>query len=158
MIFRFGDCTVDTSLREVRKAGGAVHVEPQVFDLLAFLIEHRDRVVSKDDILGAIWEGRIVSEAALSSRINAIRRALGDTGEEQQFIRTFPRRGFRFVGDLQDGSKRASAPSDEPAPASTGKSSPFEAKQTITFCTTADGVHLAVARVGSGPPLVKVAN
>jgi len=82
VIFRFGDCTVDTSLREVCRAGKAVHVEPQVFDLLAFLIEHRDRVVSKDDILNAIWEGRIVSEAALSSRINAIRRALGDTGED----------------------------------------------------------------------------
>src|SRR5215217_5700186 len=104
VIFRFGDCTVDTSLREVCRAGETVHVEPQVFDLLAFLIEHRDRVVSKDEILNAIWQGRIVSEAALSSRINAIRRALGDTGEEQRFIRTLPRRSFRFVAELQDAN------------------------------------------------------
>jgi DNA-binding winged helix-turn-helix (wHTH) protein/pimeloyl-ACP methyl ester carboxylesterase len=157
VIFRFGDCTVDTSLREVCRAGKAVHVEPQVFDLLAFLIEHRDRVVSKDDILNAIWEGRIVSEAALSSRINAIRRALGDTGEEQRLIRTFSRRGFRFVAELEEGSQRTDPFREKPAPP-LEKKSPYEAKQTITFCTTADGVHLAVARVGLGPTLVKVAN
>jgi DNA-binding winged helix-turn-helix (wHTH) protein/pimeloyl-ACP methyl ester carboxylesterase len=161
VIFRFGNCiVVDTSLREVRRAGGTVHVEPQVFDLLAFLIEHRDRVVSKDEILNAIWQGRIVSEAALSSRINAInaiRRALGDTGEEQRFIRTLPRRGFRFVAELQDANHLTDLSAENHASVS-AKSSPFEARQAITFCTTVDGVHLAVARVGSGPTLVKVAN
>ena len=70
-----------------------------MFDLLVFLLQNRDRIVSKDEILDAVWDGRIVSEAALSSRINAARKAVGDTGNEQAVIRTFHKRGFRFIGE-----------------------------------------------------------
>jgi TolB-like protein/DNA-binding winged helix-turn-helix (wHTH) protein/cytochrome c-type biogenesis protein CcmH/NrfG len=86
-----------------------VHIEPQVFDLLVHLIRHRDRFVSKDELLDTIWQGRIVSEATLSSRISAARRALGDSGNDQSLIRTLYRRGFRFVGDVDDDDSSAPA-------------------------------------------------
>ena len=78
-----------------------VALEPQVFDLLVYLIENRDRVVSKDDLIASVWAGRIVSESTLTSRINAVRKAIGDTGEKQSCIRTFARKGFRFVAPVE---------------------------------------------------------
>jgi TolB-like protein len=102
MMFRFADHELDLRRHELRRAGEVVHIEPQVFDLLAFLLRNRDRIVSKDEILDAVWDGRIVSEAALSSRINAARKAIGDTGNDQALIRTFHKRGFRFVAHVRD--------------------------------------------------------
>ena len=99
--FSFSGHELDLHQQELRRAGERVHVEPQVFDLLTFLIRNRDRIVSKDEILDAVWDGRIVSEAALSSRINAARKAVGDNGDEQSVIRTFHKRGFRFVADVE---------------------------------------------------------
>lgn len=100
MNLRFGDFAIDAGRRELSRGGQAIHVEPQVFDLLLYLVQNRDRVVSKDDLLAAVWNGRIVSESTLSNRINAARQAIGDNGEEQRLIRTVPRRGFRFVGEV----------------------------------------------------------
>ena len=97
MIFRFGSYRLDTRLLELRHDDAPVPIEPQVFDLLRLLIENRDRIVSKDEIIDTVWGGRIVSEATLSSRINAVRRAVGDDGTRQDVVRTLPRRGFRFV-------------------------------------------------------------
>jgi len=105
---RFADFEIDLARQEMRRTGAIVHVEPQVFDLLVHLIRNRDRIVSKDELFDAIWQGRIVSEATLSSRISAARRALGDSGNDQSFIRTLHKRGFRFVGDVEcDGSAPA---------------------------------------------------
>ena len=101
MQFIFADHALDVERRELRRGSAPVVVEPQVFDLLAFLVENRDRVVSKDDLIAAIWGGRIVSDSTLTSRINAARKALGDNGEEQRLIRTFARKGFRFIGDVR---------------------------------------------------------
>ena len=98
----FEDCVLDTDRRELRRGTALVAVEPQVFDLLVHLIRHRDRVVSKDDLLASVWHGRIVSESALFNRINAARSAIGDTGEEQRLIKTLPRKGLRFVGDVRE--------------------------------------------------------
>ena len=78
-------------------------VEPQVFDVLVYLIRNRDRVVSKDDLLSAIWAGRIVSELTVTSRMNSARSAIGDSGDLQRLIRTIPRKGLRFVGDVHEG-------------------------------------------------------
>ncbi len=89
---------LDPDRRELRRAGGLIAVEPQVFDVIDFLIRHRGRVVTKDDLLDAVWNGRIVSESTLTSRINAARRALDDSGDEQRLIRTVTRKGFRFIG------------------------------------------------------------
>ena len=102
MIYRFDDLVLDPQRRELRRGDSLVAVEPQVFDLLEFLVRARERVVSRDDLLAAVWQGRIVSEATLSSRVNAARAAIGDSGEEQRLIRTFPRKGFRFVGIVRE--------------------------------------------------------
>ena len=102
MRFLFGDCTLDPTRRELWRGGEAIHVEPQVFDLLLHLVRNRDQVISKDEMLAAVWSGRIVSESTLSNRINATRRAIGDSGEQQGFIRTVPRRGLRFVADVRE--------------------------------------------------------
>ena len=102
MQFSFGSCSIDCDLRELRRSGELVSVEPQVFDVLAYLIRNRDRVVSRDDLLADVWGGRIVSESTLSSRINSARAAIGDSGDQQQLIRTVARKGFRFVGEVRD--------------------------------------------------------
>ncbi len=100
--YLFEDCALDTDRRELRRGAALVAVEPQVFDLLVHLIRHRDRVVSKDDLLASVWHGRIVSESALFNRINAARSAIGDTGNKQRLIKTLPRKGIRFVGDVRE--------------------------------------------------------
>ncbi|XIA66348.1 winged helix-turn-helix domain-containing tetratricopeptide repeat protein [Bradyrhizobium sp. TZ2] len=101
MKYRFAEFEIDLSQQELRRLGEAVHIEPQVFDLIVHLVRNHDRIVSKDELIETIWNGRIISEAALSSRINGARRALGDNGTDQLFIRTVHKRGFRFVGDVQ---------------------------------------------------------
>lgn len=100
MIFVFENTEVDVTRCELKRDGSIVSVEPQVFDLLVYLINHRDRVVTKDELYDSIWKGRIVSETTLTSRINAVRKAVGDSGEHQRIIRTIPRKGFRFVIEL----------------------------------------------------------
>ena len=102
MLFLFDEFVLDTGRRELRGAAGPIPVEPQVFDLLAYLVRNRNHVVSKDDILAAIWGKRIVSESAMTTRINAARRAIGDSGEEQRLIKTLPRKGMRFVGAVRE--------------------------------------------------------
>lgn len=102
MRYLFEDYTFDTERRELYRAADAVSVTPQVFDLLDYLIRNRERVVSKDDLISAVWRGRIISDAALTTRLNAARNAIGDSGEQQRLIKTLPRIGFRFVGTVQE--------------------------------------------------------
>jgi TolB-like protein/DNA-binding winged helix-turn-helix (wHTH) protein len=99
--YQFTEFEIDLSQQELRRLGKAVHIEPQVFDLIVHLVRNHDRIVSKDELIETIWNGRIISEAALSSRINGARRALGDNGNDQALIRTLHKRGFRFVGSVQ---------------------------------------------------------
>jgi TolB-like protein len=115
MIYRFSQCELDTERLELRRDGALQAVEPQVFSLLVHLIENREHVVSKDDLIGAVWDGRIVSDATLSSRINAARRAVGDTGKEKAVIKTLPRRGFRFIGELESAEGQATNGSGDAA-------------------------------------------
>ncbi|MER9056824.1 MULTISPECIES: winged helix-turn-helix domain-containing tetratricopeptide repeat protein [unclassified Mesorhizobium] len=118
MPYHFEDFALDGDRRELRRGNDLISVEPQVFDLLQYLIRNRERVVSKDDLIDAVWQGRIVSDATLSSRINAARNALHDSGEEQRLIRTILRRGLRFVGTVrEDGGAQATAPMEQPKPA-----------------------------------------
>lgn len=110
MIYSFDRFSLDPDKRELRRGNDLVSVEPQVFEILYFLICNRDRVVSKDDLIACVWDGRIVSESTLSSRITAARQAIGDSGEAQNLIRTVPRRGFRFVGGVSErGDKQRSS-------------------------------------------------
>src|SRR5262249_50363376 len=147
MRFLFGDYALDLERRELRRGAELVEVEPQVFDLLAYLVENRDRVASKDDLLAAVWRGRIVSESTLTSRITAARHAIGDSGDQQRFIRTLSRRGFRFGGEVRGQSAAPPAgKADRAAP------------QEVSFCRTSEGINLAVAVCGNGLPVVKAAN
>ncbi len=102
MIYLFESYSLDSDLRELRRGTDLVDLEPQVFDILHYLIRNRGRVVSKDDMIAAVWNGRIVSESALTSRLTAVRHAIGDTGEKQRLIRTVPRKGLRFVGEVRE--------------------------------------------------------
>lgn len=147
MRYRFEDCVLDVARRELRRGGEPVAIEPQVFDLLDFLIRNRDRVVSRDDLIAGVWGGRIVSESALASRVNAARRAIGDDGSAQRLIKTMPRKGFRFVGDVSVMDEAQSPPASASVPA-----------QAVSFCRTSDNVNIAVATAGAGPVLLKTAN
>jgi pimeloyl-ACP methyl ester carboxylesterase/DNA-binding winged helix-turn-helix (wHTH) protein len=140
----FADCELDLARREFKRGAEAIPLEPQVFDLLVYLIDHRDRVVSKDDLIEGVWGGRIVSDSALSSRISIVRKAIGDDGGAQRLIRTVPRKGLRFVGEVR------ATPPDYPPISSQ--------RQEVHFSLSADGTRIAYATVGAGPPLLKAAN
>src|SRR5689334_6937529 len=129
MRLTFADCAIDPARRELIRAGEAIHLEPQVFDLLLFLIGNRERVVSKDELLSAIWQGRIVSESTLGSRINAARAAIGDDGQRQHLIRTIARKGVRFVGEVANETE-AAKPMEAPAIVAAA-ANPAEAKPAI---------------------------
>jgi TolB-like protein len=111
--FLFEDCVLDTDRREFTRGSKAVAIGPQVFDLLLYLVENRAHVVSKDDVLDAVWAGRIVSESTLTSHINAVRKAIGDSGGEQRLVRTIARKGFRFVGEVREIDAQDGADSSE---------------------------------------------
>jgi DNA-binding winged helix-turn-helix (wHTH) protein/pimeloyl-ACP methyl ester carboxylesterase len=153
MRFTFGTCEIDCSRRELHRNGIVTHVEPQVFNVLVHLVRHRDRVVSKDELIRAVWDGRIVSDDTLTSRVSAARRAIGDTGLEQRLIRTVTRCGFRFVGEVREEDV-SPAPTAVQPPALR----PLIPQQSVRFCEASDKVHLAVATAGRGMPLVKTAN
>ena len=104
MKFIFDNHALDTELRELRRDGELIAMQPQVFDLLVYLVKNRDRVVSRDDLIALVWGGRIVSDSTLDSRINAARNAIGDSGKDQRLIRTIPRKGLRFVGAVDEQS------------------------------------------------------
>lgn len=146
MRYRFGRFELVEETRELLADGEPCPIEPQVFDLVAYLVGERDRVVSLDDLIAAVWSGRIVSNSAISARISAARSALGDDGERQQWIRTVPRRGFRFVGAVETDSTDLPK---EPGPTEAYR------HQRVAFCQSADGTRIAYAASGEGYPLVK---
>jgi pimeloyl-ACP methyl ester carboxylesterase/DNA-binding winged helix-turn-helix (wHTH) protein len=148
VIYTFGACELDLQRYELRRDGAPRRVEPQVFDVLALLVRERDRVVAKEEILDSVWGDRFVSESALTSRIKALRSAIGDDGKTQRYVRTVHGRGYQFVADVEE--RRDASPAGRPA----AQLPP----QEIRFCTADDGVRLAYATMGDGPPLVKAAN
>ncbi|MGB8609915.1 winged helix-turn-helix domain-containing protein, partial [Bradyrhizobium sp.] len=122
MRYLFEEYAFDTDRRELYRGADLVSVAPQVFDLLDYLIRNGARVVSKDDLINTIWNGRIVSDGALTTRLNAARTAVGDSGEEQRLIKTLPRKGFRFVGTVREAKRPAGeavgdTPAEQPKPA-----------------------------------------
>jgi TolB-like protein/Flp pilus assembly protein TadD len=106
VLYLFDNFTVDTDRRDLRGVAGVIHVEPQVFDLMLYFARNANRVISKDELIEQIWQGRAISDAALNSRINATRRAIGDTGKRQTFIRTIQRRGFLFDAEVTERVSR----------------------------------------------------
>ena len=147
MHYRFAGFELDTAAFELRQDGRAVHVEPQVFELLAYLVENAPRVVSKEELVARIWPGGFISDAALASRLASARRALGDSGQEQRLIKTVHGRGVRFVGEVE--SRHAPAISVAVAP---------QVEQVVRFCRSRDGTHIAYATMGAGEPFLKAPN
>ena len=143
----FSRVEVDPDRFEVRRDGELVPVEPQVFDLLVYLISHRDRVVTKAELLDNVWGDRFVSESALSTRIKAVRRAVGDDGAAQKVVRTVHGRGYRLVADVEERGAWTRTGGARGA-----------ARQVVNFCPANDGIRLAYAVSGDGPPLLKAAN
>jgi DNA-binding winged helix-turn-helix (wHTH) protein/alpha-beta hydrolase superfamily lysophospholipase len=150
VLYRFEDTEVNCDTFEILAGGTRVPVEPQVFEVIRFLVERRERMCTRAEILEAVWGDHFVSDSALASRISAARAAVGDDGRAQRVIRTVHGRGFQFVAPVE-----VAAPGKPPAlvaePEERGR------HQSIRFCQAPDGIHLAVAEVGSGPPLVKAA-
>ena len=149
-VFRFDAFVLDTQRYELRCGDEVIRVEPQVFDVLTELVSNSHRFVTKEQLLDSVWGGRFVGEAALTSRIKAARRALGDDGESQRYIRTVRGRGYQFVGTILAGAESEPVAESPPEPA--------PPRQHIAFCRAADGVRLAYAVAGEGPPLVRAAN
>ena len=104
MSVRFDDFEVDRERYELRRDGQVIALEPLVFDLLLYFIDHRDRVVSRDQLIETVWRGRIVSDATIAGAVKSLRRALGDSGETQNYLQTLRGRGFRFCAEIRDGA------------------------------------------------------
>jgi DNA-binding winged helix-turn-helix (wHTH) protein len=132
MRFLFEDHVLDVDRRELRRGSQLVTLEPQVFELLVYLVQNRDRVVSKDDLIGGVWHGRIVSESTLTSRIAAARKAVADNGDKQRLIRTVARKGIRFVGDVRAERQVGLDAKDAAQPASGGFAKPAEPPPVIS--------------------------
>jgi len=148
MRYRFGRNELVPALRELRVAGEPQPIEPQVFDLLHYLVAERERVVSHDDLIKVVWSGRIVSDSAVAARVSAARSAIGDDGARQEWIKTIRGRGFRFVGEVEvDSGASGTAPGAARAPG--------VERQRVAFCHSADGTRIAYATSGAGYPLVK---
>ena len=153
VIYGFGDYELDTRLHELRRSGERLHVEPQVFDVLAYLFASRDRLVTKEELLDRVWGHRYVAPTTLNSRIKHARQAVGDDGTTQRVIRTVHGLGFRIVAHVVERTGVAHAAAhplaEAPAPS---------IEQRIRFCTAPDGVRIAYGTSGTGLPLVKPAN
>ena len=147
VIYAFGDCQVDTMRFELFRDGQVVPVEPQVLELLIFLIEHRDRAVTRDELFASIWKGRVVSDTTLSSRIRSARHAIGDDGTRQQFIKTIHGRGFRFVGSVKAGDAAGNAPGPRNPEVEPIAAPPRPATR---YARSGD-VHVAYQVFGEGP-------
>ncbi len=145
-VYRFEDCELDLARFELRRDGTVVHVEPQVLEVLDYLIAHRDRLVPKAELFDAVWGDRFVSESALTSRLKQARRAVGDDGQAQRVIATVHGRGYRFVASVDEEGDESS------------KAGALPIEQEVRYVVSDDGVGLAWASAGEGPPLVKAAN
>ena len=131
MPFEFDDYVLDEQRRELTLCGKAVAIGPQVFDLLLQLVSHRDQVLGRDELLARVWNGKIVSESTITSHINAVRKAIGDSGEEQRLVRTIARKGYRFVGLVREPSSSAAQAPSEPGPVACGPALPDKPSITV---------------------------
>jgi DNA-binding winged helix-turn-helix (wHTH) protein/pimeloyl-ACP methyl ester carboxylesterase len=147
MLYQFADCVLDSDTLRLTRGGSHVPVEPQVYDLLVLLASRAGKVVSRDEMIEAVWNGRIVSDATISARINAARKAVGDDGHRQEIIRTLNRRGI----ELHVAVEQSGGPSK-------GESAPAAAvtqTQKVKYARSADGTRIAYGVSGKGPPLLR---
>ncbi|MFC8849202.1 MULTISPECIES: alpha/beta fold hydrolase [unclassified Micromonospora] len=160
--YRFGQFDLDPNLGQLCHDQRPIRIEPRAFALLCYLVEHRDRIVSKNELLETVWDGGFVTAAALTTGLRTVRLAIGDTGHQQDLIRTVYRRGYQFVAPttaLPTGSATVQAAETAVAPIPTAAvTASTGSYDTIRVCRTVDGTRIAWAATGTGPPLVKTAN
>lgn len=142
MIYSFADCVLDTNRYALLRNGEEVHVEPQVFDVLRLFVENAGTLLTGEELIARVWNGRVISDAALSSRISAARRAVGDSGNAQRVIKTIPRRGFKLLTPVKVFGE---PPTDHQR----------DQRQTIRYSRSKDGTHIAYAVSGEGPKLLR---
>lgn len=145
MVYHFANCSLDPDRHVLLRDDIPVHVEPQVFDLLQALAERCGRLVTKEELVEVVWRGLSVSDSTISARINAARKAVGDTGKTQSIIKTVHGRGFQFVAEVE---------TDTVAARTEGRTR--ASQQTIRFVNSSHGARIAYAKSGSGPPLVRI--
>jgi pimeloyl-ACP methyl ester carboxylesterase/DNA-binding winged helix-turn-helix (wHTH) protein len=148
LVYRFGPFELDVRERRLSRAGTVVPLQIKVFDTLCVLVENAGRLVTKQELLNAVWAGTVVEENNLAHAISVLRKALVDGATVQQYVQTVPRVGYRFAAPIE----RAGQPTPP------GVANVLRARQEIRYCTTGDGIRLAYASIGSGPPLVKASN
>ena len=144
MRYCFSTCILDTARHVLLRNGEPVKIEPQVFDLLHLLVRNAGELVTRDQIVTEIWNGRITSESSISARTNAARKAVGDNGKDQTVIKTVTRRGLQLVAPVSTNGK------DEPKEAS-----PHNSGQRVRFATTQNGAKIAYATSGKGPSILR---
>ena len=153
MKYQFADCLIDLATQELHRNGEAVSVEPQVFELLVFLVENREKLVSYDELITSVWRGRVVSDSAIAARISAARKAMGDNGKKQSVIKTVSRKGFKFLPPVRI--------IPDPVLLLSGNRMAMEERhlapgfQQVRFCQSTDGTNIAFALTGSGIPLLR---
>lgn len=156
MKYRFESCVLDDDSYELLVEGHPQKVEPQVFDILRYMVENKGRVISQDELIKIVWKGRVVSDATVNARISAARSAIGDDGKKQSMIKTISRRGFKFVvpvwsdADIEKESGSGAVPQTTAQPVTQGSN------QRVSFCKSSDGARIAFATTGEGSPLVRV--
>ena len=151
MIYRFADCELNLETYRLTRAGKVETLRPRAFDLLLFFLRNPGRLVSREELFETVWDGHFVSDSALSSQIKALRQAIGDDGRKQALLQTAHGRGFRLIAQV-------SCDADKAVPEALALTQSEPARQDIRYCTTGDGVRIAYAITGSGPPIVKTAN
>ncbi|MBE0609996.1 MAG: alpha/beta fold hydrolase [Dehalococcoidia bacterium] len=154
-MYRFDEFELDLRLFELRHNGAACSIEPQVFDVLSYLVRNHDRMVPKDELIEHVWPEKYVSEAALASRVMAARKVLGDTGREQRYIKTIHGRGFRFVGNVRAEEDAATGDADN-GPAGAAEADAEPSMPGVQYAQTRDGYSIAYSVTGQGPPLIRV--
>jgi len=153
MKLSIANCEIDIGRHEFRSGGVTVKLEPQVFDLIVLLARNPGRLISRDELVEAIWHGRVVSDSAIDARIAAARKALGDDGRRQSVIATVPRRGIRMVADVV--SAEAQSTPSLPIVTATKAQTTEQADPRVRFARSADGTRIAWTRTGSGPPMLR---
>ncbi|NOX72979.1 MAG: hypothetical protein GXP03_04950 [Alphaproteobacteria bacterium] len=143
MRYSFANCILNSDNHQLTRDGHEIPIEPQVFDLLHLLVTNAGQLITKDLMMETVWQGRIVSEATVSARINAARKAVGDNGKDQAIIKTVSRRGLKLVVSVDADGKSPEPNVQKPA------------RQTIKYTTSKDGTAIAYATSGSGPPLLR---
>lgn len=151
MIYRFKQIALDTKRFRLCRENQQVSVEPMVFAILEYLIRNRDRVVSRDELLENLWQGKVVTESAVNARIKSARQAVGDSGDRQEIIKTFHGRGYQFIAEISQAESDAER---EETPGQFESDIGLDQQTPVRFCRANDGINIAHAQVGSGPPLV----